>query len=48
MSKNGTPYAFYIAEYFTPDELKLMDADKPVQPEPAPQPIQTTANFQNN
>lgn len=46
VQKNGTPYAFYAHEYFTPDEIKHMNADKPIQPEPAPQPVQTTANFQ--
>lgn len=45
MQKNGTPYAFYAHEYFTPDELKQMNSDKPQKAE---QPIQTTANFQNN
>lgn len=29
MSKNGTPYAFNVNEYFSPFEIKQMNADKP-------------------
>ena len=43
--KNGTPYAFRIDEYFTPDELKQMATER--APE-QPKEVQTEMNYNNN
>lgn len=48
MQKNGTPYAFRIDEYFTPDELKEMAKEQPQPIEEPKQHIQTKVEFINN